>query len=865
MTHPSNLPAAEHDEYERQLREMNDAFLVSSVRQHELTEQAQKAEAALAESEEQLSRAIEDSPIPVIMHAEDGEVLRISRSWTELTGYTIEDKSVLQTWLTKAYGYGGDDLRTAVKRLFESKQAMRAVEFEVVTRDGDRRIWSFSASSPGALRDGRRFIVGMSEDITDRKRAEHALRESQERLATELASTKRLQETSTQLIREDNIQALYIEILDAATAIMHSDMASMQIVDDRDGDALRLLAWKGFEPEFGKIFQLTGPDTKTSCSVARRIGRRVIVPDVETCDFIAGTPALEDHRKTGIRAVQSTPLCSRDGELVGMISTHWRGPHQPREQDLRLLDVLARQAADLIERSQAEEDLRKSEERFRTMANCSPMMIWMTDAKGHVSFRNRTYLEYFGVTEKTPAFDWSTIAHPDDRDAYAAAFLTALQKREIFHERARLRRFDGVWRWFESRGNPIFDEDGNMVGFIGSSADISEIYESQQALKELGQRKDEFLANMSHEIRSPLTGIIGYADILLDKLRDPEDIECLNIIKESGDYLIEIVNDILDLSKIEAGKLVLNMEAVNVHLVLAEAQGLMDLRARQKTLSLSLRYEGTLPERIQTDRVRLRQVLINLVSNAIKFTEKGRVEIVARYVDGFLQIEVIDTGIGIAPDHQEILFQPFTQADSTNTRQYGGTGLGLTITKRLVDMLGGSISFESALGKGSTFRVTIPAGTPHSLKSTDLRSEGVVPLDDLPLNNRHVLVIDDKEKIRYILSRYVKDAGGRPETVADGQAALQAVKAASETDPFDAVLLDIHMPGMNGYQVAGMLRAQGFHRAIIALTAGAMVGDREKCLQAGCDDYLTKPINRQEVVRFIAHHTQKNSRASERS
>ena len=474
MSDTSEKPPAERD-WERQLREVNDALLVSSVRQHELTEQAQQAKAALAEGEEQLRFAIEVSPIPVIMHAEDGEVLRISRSWTELTGYTIEDRAILQTWLTKAYGYGGDDVRTAVKRLFESERPMRAVEFDVVTRGGDHRVWSFSASSPGALRDGRRFIVGMAEDITDRKHAEQALQESEQRLATELAATKHLQEISTELIREDKVDALHNQILDAAIAIMHSDMASMQTVDPVR-DVLRLLSWRGFEPQFGEIFELTGPDTKTSCSVARRLGSRVVVPDVETWDFLIGTPALEDHRKTGIRAVQSTPLFSRDGQLVGMISTHWRQPHEPSERELRMLDVLARQAADLIERSQADEALRESEKRFRVMANSSPVMIWMTNAEGHSSFLNRACLEYFGMTdEAAPAFEWSDLVHPDDREAYGAAFRTALQKRQPFHQRVRLRRFDGQWRWFEPRGNPILNDDDNMTGFIVNAPDITDI------------------------------------------------------------------------------------------------------------------------------------------------------------------------------------------------------------------------------------------------------------------------------------------------------------------------------------------------------------------------------------------------------
>jgi PAS domain S-box-containing protein len=519
-------------------------------------------------------------------------------------------------------------------------------------------------------------------------------------------------------------------------------------------------------------------------------------------------------------------------------------------------------ARDISARKEAERNLRKSEERFRTMADNSPIMIWMTDATGSLTFVNRAYIEFFGVgIENLPAFDWPQRVHLEDRDRHVEAFTAALREAHPFHNRARVLRWDGRWRWLESRGAPLFDHAGKMTGYIGSSPDITDIYESQQRLKELDQRKDEFLANMSHEIRSPLTGIMGFADVLLGRLKDPEDIECLNTIKESGDYLIEIVNDILDLSKIEAGKLVLNIEAVSVHAILAEVQGLMDVRARQRKLPLTLRYESALPENVQTDRTRLRQILINLVSNAIKFTENGRVEIVARFIDSLLQIEVIDTGIGIAPEHQDILFQPFAQADTTSTRQYGGTGLGLTITRRLVEMLGGSISFESELGQGSTFRVKIPAGTARiASKATHLAPRVSAPFAELPLRNRHVLVVDDREEICYLVSRYIKDAGGRPDTVVDGETAIEAIETAAATDPFDAMILDIHMPGMDGCDVARTLRAKGFQTPIIALTAGAMVGDREKCLQAGCDDYLTKPIDRRKLVQLVDQHAKKAGR-----
>jgi len=509
-------------------------------------------------------------------------------------------------------------------------------------------------------------------------------------------------------------------------------------------------------------------------------------------------------------------------------------------------------------RGQTEKMLRESEERFRTMADSSPILIWMTDSAGRVLFVNRTYREFLGITaEQAKDLDYTQFIHPDDRDRYLAAFIAALDARQTFHHQVRLRRVDGEWRWFESRGNPLIDAAGNTTGFIGSSPDITDIYQSQQALRELGQRKDEFLANMSHEIRSPLTAIMGYADILLSRLNDSEDIECLRTIKESGDYLIEIINDILDLSKVEAGKLVLNIQPISVHALLSEVQILMNGRARQKGLLLSLRYDGILPETITTDRTRVRQILLNLVSNAIKFTERGKVEIVAKFSPySLLEIDVVDTGIGIAPEHQKTLFEPFTQADTTSTRQYGGTGLGLAITRRLVEMLGGSVSLESELDKGSTFRVTIPVDAATTVQVADSRSSVLALAQSsnsiaASLLGRRVLVVDDRQEIRGLVAHYIREAGGRPEMAINGESAIEILEAAAGSEPFDAVVLDIQMPSVDGFETTRRLRARGFQTPIIALTAAAMVGDREKCLLAGCDAYMTKPIDRAELVRLL--------------
>ena len=815
------------------------------------------AERAVQEVNARLAAIVESSDDAIISKDLNGIIMSWNLGAERLFGYTAAE----------AIGQPVSMLIPA-ERLDEEPRILERIrrgecieQYETVRRRKDGTLLDISLTvSPIVDTQGR--VVGASKiarDITEPKRVEQKLRENQERLSAELAATQWLQETSTRLIGEDNVEALYEHILSTAVAIMGSDFASLQMFypERGAGGELRLLSHRGFSTEAASFWEWVRPASESTCGLALRTGQRVVVPDVEKCDFMAGSRDLESYLQTGIHAVQTTPLLSRDGQLVGMISTHWREPHQPSDRALRLLDVLARQAADLIERSKAAEALRESEQRFRSMADSSPNIIWLTDTAGSLKFINRAYLEFLGIgIEELPSFDWRQIVHVEDRDRYDEAFMAALREHQPFHERVRVRRRDGQWRWLEARGAPIFDHRSHLTGYIGSSPDITDIYESQQALKELGQRKDEFLANMSHEIRSPLTGIMGYADILLDKLKDPEDIECLKTIKESGDYLIEIVNDILDLSKIEAGKLVLNIEDVSVHALLAEIQALMDMRAAQKKLPLSLRYESALPERIRTDRTRLRQILINLVSNAIKFTERGRVEMVAKMGGDLLRIEVVDTGIGIAPEHQQILFQPFTQADTTSTREYGGTGLGLTITKRLVEMLGGEISFESELGKGSTFRVAVPIGTVEAppRKRRNLPEARAAQPGEGSLDDQRVLVVDDREEICYLVSRYIREAGGRPETAADGESAIEAVMAAGASDPFHAMILDIHMPGMDGYEVARTLRQRGSRTAIIALTAGAMVGDREKCLQAGCDDYLTKPIDRRKLVQCVALH-----------
>ena len=685
------------------------------------------------------------------------------------------------------------------------------------------------------------------------------LRASEERLASELAATARLHALSGRLLAAEDLTTALDDVLENAIVTCGADFGNIQLYNPQT-KTLEIIVERGFQHEFLDHFRMVRADSGSVCAQAVQSGERIVVEDVEL------DPGFEPHRRiaaaAGFRAVQSTPLRAH-GKILGMLSVHFRAPHRVSERDQRLLDLYARHSADLIERTQVEATLRFHSEQFETLLNRSPLGVYLVDADFRIAQGNPVAVSVFGDIPNLLGRDFDEVMHilwnKEYADEVVRIFRHTLETGEAYitPERAEFRIDRNITEYYEWRVDRIPLPDGRF-GVVCYFRDISNQVKARIALKELDQRKDEFIANMSHEMRSPLTGIMGYADILLTSLKDPFEMQCLTTIKQSGSYLIAIVNDILDISKIEAGKLVLNLERVSPLALFGEVHELMDVRAREKRLPLILRFDHVLPASIQTDPTRLRQIVVNLVSNAIKFTERGRVEIVVKFLreEELLQIDVIDTGIGIAPEHQQCLFEPFTQADTTNTRKYGGTGLGLTITKRLVEMLGGNISFESEPDNGSTFRVRIPVGEEQIASECTKGGTDVERLPAEPLRNRRVLVVDDMKNMCELLSWYIREAGGSPTAVTYGRAAIHAVESAAASHPFDAIILDVQMPGMDGYEVLRMLRAKGVQIPVIALTAGAMAGDRERCLQAGFNDYLSKPIDRRKLVQLIADYTQ---------
>ena len=537
----------------------------------------------------------------------------------------------------------------------------------------------------------------------------------------------------------------------------------------------------------------------------------------------------------------------------------------------------------VTERKRAEEALIEERYLLHTLMDNLPDHIYFKDRQSRFTRLNKAIVKWFGLREASEALgktDFDMFSEEHARQAYAdeqevirtGQPIQAIEEKETWP--------DGRVTWASTTKMPLRDAQGRIIGTFGVSRDITarktaelELKKAKEDAEAANRAKSEFLANMSHEIRTPMNGVLGMTELALNTDLAPEQREFLEMAKMSADRLLTVINDILDFSKIEAGKLDLDLTTFRLRESLAKVMGPLALRAQQKGLKLLCDVRPEVPDGIVADPTRLGQVLCNLLENAIKFTPQGEVELraalVSKQADGAtLHFTVRDTGIGIAPEKLKSIFEPFAQADTSTHRNFGGTGLGLTISARLVEMMGGKIWVESQPGRGSHFHFTMQVGavTQPVNQSQFVKSipsalgqkagaAGHAPANHYNVraepSKLRVLLAEDNEVNQKLIVRLLEKQGHSATVVSTGRDALKAL----DEQQLDLLLMDVQMPDMDGFETTAAIRAKerggADHLPIIAMTAYAMNGDQERCLAAGMDGYVAKPISSPALAKEI--------------
>ncbi|KLU07342.1 Chemotaxis protein methyltransferase CheR [Rhodopirellula islandica] len=771
----------------------------------------------LRESEELFQSLVRASAQIVWIADAKGVVESDSTSWREYTGQTMEEWSGFG-WLDAIHP---DDRELTQKVWVDAVEKGRplVMEYRLRNRNGDHR-WFQVRTAPQHRPDGTvHRWVGMNIDIHDQK-------QSRLELVHREAHLRRVINNQLGLVGVIDRNGLLLEIDDRS--LEHAKVNRTDVI----GKPFHEAPWWSYDPD-----------------VAQQI------------------------REAMKRAFQGEPVRydvslfahGDDGVMIDFMVA-------PVFDDNGNIEYLIPSGVDIRDRKKAERAMKNASRRMQMALRAGGMAAWeWTPTK---SYWTKELYELLGVSADQQASSelLFSLVHPDDTEGLKQHWRDAIQGKHDYEFEFRIQRPDGELRWITGMGEIVRSKSGQVTRMHGVNWDSTQEHVQAETLRESERRANEasasksaFLANMSHEIRTPMTAILGYADLLHDVVEDSEARQHLQTIRRNGDYLLDIINDILDLSKIEAGKLDVENERFDPGRLIEDVRSIMEVRAKEAGLELTVEYNEHIPASIQSDSKRLKQVLINLVGNAIKFTHEGSVRLVVRMDSDpdRLCIDVIDTGIGIATEQQNHLFQPFSQGDSSVSRTFGGTGLGLTISQRLAEMLGGNITFESDMGVGSTFTLIVSPGELTGVPMVD-HSEPIAYQDNVPEApdghpielNCYALVVDDRRDIRFLSRRILTKAGATVDECEDGlQAVHKIVECMNEEHCPDVIILDMQMPTLDGYATAKKLRELGYEGPIIALTADAMQGDMNLCLEAGCNDYLSKPIDAAKLIQLVSKLT----------
>ncbi|WP_196159952.1 hybrid sensor histidine kinase/response regulator [Reinekea sp. G2M2-21] len=517
---------------------------------------------------------------------------------------------------------------------------------------------------------------------------------------------------------------------------------------------------------------------------------------------------------------------------------------------------------DISEHYETEVALQKNQDRLELVLDGARMGMWDWNPQTNEVSCDERWANQIGLTLKTLNFhlsDWSSRVHPDD----LAPCLTAIQKHldgetETYENVHRMRHSKGYWVYILDRGK-VFerDEKGRAIKFVGTHTDISHIKATELKAIEALNARDRFFSSMSHELRTPLHAILGTAELLEQELTNPEDQQKMSLVRENSEYLLNVLKDILDVAKMKAGELHLELSQFDVRVVMLQVERLFSARARQKGLTISVHIEKGLATEIESDRNRLIQILVNLLSNAVRYTAEGSITLTLDEENGDLRLGVLDTGRGI--QNTATVFLPFKQESQRQIDDVHTTGLGLTIVQSLVDQLGMRVEVESEINRGSQFYICIPASARRARSLVNPSAVSGLQIDKLSesLAQLTILVVDDNDVNRALARAMLKKANATVVEARDGEEAVKLVKQQT----FDVICLDLHMPNMGGIKATRRIRHLLIDQQpkIIGMSADAYPETIAHCLRAGMDDYITKPFKQQQLLDVLVRVMQQGS------